>query len=79
MVSTCSLTPFPLVPPFSNGTDILYSSRYHFRCVELGEDDANEISESLYYLFQSPLTNSITFSVVCVPHLSGKDWPAYSE
>ena len=64
----------------SNGTDLLSSSRYHFRCVPLSEDDASEISESRYSLYPStPLTNSTPFSGVCVPHVSGKDWQAYSE
>ncbi|KAI0269042.1 hypothetical protein BGY98DRAFT_1016187, partial [Russula aff. rugulosa BPL654] len=39
-------TPFPLLLPSfhpSNGTDIPCSSRYHFRCIQLSEDDASEI------------------------------------
>jgi hypothetical protein len=34
-------------------TALIYFPRYHFRCVQLSEDDAGEISESLG-MFQSP-------------------------
>jgi hypothetical protein len=37
----------------SNATDIPCSYRYHFRCIQLSEDDASEISESLFSLHVS--------------------------
>jgi hypothetical protein len=60
LIRPLSLTPSFIHP--SNGTDIPCSSRYHFRCIQLSEDDASEISESLYSLcFNPPLTNSNIF------------------
>lgn len=55
----------PLFPSFFlHRTPLIFpcSSRYHFRCIQLSEDDASEISESLFSLSFSPLlTNSNTF------------------
>ncbi len=66
--------------PLSSTDDHL---RYHFRCVNLSEDDASEISESSVFHFRLHLCNLLTdpffHSGVCMSFLSGEDWLAYSE
>jgi hypothetical protein len=56
-------------------------TRYHFRCIQLSEDDASEIRES-YFIFTrinyARLMHPIS-SGVCVSFMSGEDWQAYSE
>ena len=53
--------------------------RYHFRCVNLNEDDANEISESFVFHFRFHRRNLLCHSGICMSCLSGEDWLAYSE
>lgn len=53
--------------------------RYHFRCVNLNEDDANEISESFLFHFRFHRHNVLCHSGICMSCLSGEDWLAYSE
>ena len=56
--------------------------RYHFRCVNLNEDDASEISKSFVFYFRLHRCNILTdlyYSGICMSFLSGEDWLAYSE